>query len=404
METVTKPIGIADLVKSFQNDPYDFDPGKKWKYDNSGYVLLAYVIEKVTGGTYADFLQKTILAPLGMTNTGVHRSDAELKNVALGYQYTDGKYSRAVNWDMSQAPGAGSIYSTVEDLFKWNEAVFNGKVLSEASLKAAFTPVKVADNVESDGGYGFGWGIGSFRGSQVISHDGGLPGFSTSLTRFTKEKFTVVVLVNALPGGPGLQPSALVHQVGMFYLGEQLAPRSTHKVDSTVSSKALDAITGRYDYGQAVMTVTVEGSKAYAQLSGQPKFEIFPKSETDFFWKVVDAQVTFVKDENGRVVKAIHHQGGQTINAPRMDIFKMDTASLNAILGKYDYGEGKAILTVTRDGDQVYAQLTGQPKFDIFPKSASEFFWKVVDAQVTFVKKMRAGKSPRRSIIRMERL
>ena len=386
METVTKPINTADLVNLFKNDPYDFDPGTKWRYDDSGYALLTYIIEKVSGTTYADFLQKTLLTPLGMSNTGVHRSDEALKNVALGYQYTEGKFSRPVNWDMSRASGAGSIYSTVEDLFRWNEAIFNGQALREASLKAAFTPVKVAENVESAGGYGFGWGIGTFRGSQEIDHGGGLPGFSSFLMRLPKEKFTVVVLANTLPGAPSVQPAALAHEAAEFYLGEQLAPRSANKVNSTISSKALDAITGLYDYGQAVLRVTVDEGKAYAQLSGQPKFEIFPKSDTEFFWKVVDAQVTFVKDGNGRVVKAIHHQGGQTINAPRMDVFKIDTASLDAILGKYDYGEGKAILTVTREGDQVYAQLTGQPKFDIYPKSASEFYWKVVDAQVTFVR------------------
>jgi CubicO group peptidase (beta-lactamase class C family)/uncharacterized pyridoxamine 5'-phosphate oxidase family protein len=386
METVTKPITTVELVNLFKNDPYDFDPGTKWRYDNSGYALLTYIIEKVTGGTYSDFLQKTLLTPLGMTNTGVHHSDAELQNVALGYQYKEGKFSRAVNWDMSRASGAGSIYSTVEDLFKWSEAVFNGKVLSEASLKAAFTPVKVADNIESGGGYGFGWFLGTLRGSQEIQHSGGLPGFSSYLMRLPKEKFTVVVLANSEPCGPGVQPGALANETTGFYLGERLAPRATNKVNSTISSKALDAITGLYDYGQAVLRVTVDEGKVYAQLSGQPKVEIFPKSETEFFWKVVDAQITFVKDENGKVVKALHHQGGQTINAPRMDVFKMDTASLDAILGKYDYGGGKAILTVTRDGDQVYAQLTGQPKFDIYPKSATEFYWKVVDAQVTFVK------------------
>jgi CubicO group peptidase (beta-lactamase class C family) len=386
-DTVTKPIALAALINSFKNDPYDFDPGKKWQYDNSGYALLTYVIEKVSGQSYADYLSKTFFQPLGMNDTGVHRSDLHLTHEASGYSYVDGKFKPALNWDMSQATGAGAIYSTVEDLFKWNEAVFNGKVLSDASLKAAFTPVKTSENqTDTEAGYGFGWGVDSFRGSKEIDHSGGLQGFSSFLLRLPREEFTAVALANTLPGAPGVEPAAFAHEMAEYFIGDQLAPRPANKVDRNISSKALHAITGRYDYGGPVMRVTIEDSHAYAQLSGQPRYEIFPRSETEFFWKVVDAQVTFVKDENGTVIKAVHHQGGNTINAVRLEFPSIDTASLDAIVGKYDYGQGKAILTVSRDGDQVYAQLTGQPKFDIYPKSATEYYWKVVDAQVSFVK------------------
>ena len=81
----------------------------------------------------------------------------------------------------------------------------------------------------------------------------------------------------------------------------------------------MDAVVGRYDYGMGILTVMKEGDKVFAQLTGQPKFEIFPKSETEFFWKVVNAQVTFVKDKSGKVTKAIHEQSGQKFDAPRME-------------------------------------------------------------------------------------
>src|SRR6185295_18586923 len=110
---------------------------------------------------------------------------------------------------------------------------------------------------------------------------------------------------------------------------------SINKVDATVTTKALDAITGLYDYGSAVLRVTADNGHVYAQLTSQPRFEIFPKSATEFFWKVVDAQVTFAKDDAGRVTKAIHHQNGGVINAARMDVPKVDPADLDAILGKY---------------------------------------------------------------------
>ena len=391
MDKVTSPIAPDDLIKSFQNDAYDFDPGKKWRYDNSGYFLLGRIIEKVSGQSYGEFLRKNFFEPLGMTNTGVYRAGLSLQHEALGYQFTGGRFTNALNWDMSWAGGAGVLYSTVEDLYRWNEGVFGGKVLKEASLKAAWTTVKTEDNKDDDSGngYGYGWSSTHMRGAQEISHSGGLNGFSSFLMRLPRENFTVAILANAEPGAPGVEPARLAHLVTEIYLGEKLAPCPIHQVNPSVSPAAFDALVGRYDYGMAVMTVTKAGRHLYAQLSGQPRIEIFPTSSTEFFWKVVDAQVTFVKDDQGKVTKAIHHQGGHTINAPRLEDLKevkVDAATYDAFVGKYDYGEGNAILTVSREGDHLFAQLTGQPKFEIYPKSPTEFFWKVVDAQVQFVK------------------
>jgi len=392
MESVTAPAKTEDHIQSFKKDPYDFDPGKKWLYNNSGYFLLGYIIEKVSGEGYGDFLRKRFFEPLAMKNTGVHSSTAALEHEALGYQFEDGKFKRALNWDMSKAGGAGALYSTVGDLHRWNEGVFNGKVLKEATLKAAFTPVVAGEEDTAqpkESGYGYGWSIQNIRGLQEISHGGGLQGFVSYLLRLPKENFTVAVLANCAPPPPGVDPTGLAHEVTELYLSEKLATRETPKIDSKVSPKALNAVVGRYDYGMGILTLTKEGDKVFAQLTGQPKFEIFPKSETEFFWKVVEAEVAFVKNEKGEVTKAIHRQGGQTINAPKLEdvkTAKVDARVYDAYTGKYDYGKGKSIMTITREGERLFAQLTGQPKFEIFPKSETEFFWKVVNAQVTFVK------------------
>jgi len=216
-----------------------------------------------------------------------------------------------------------------------------------------------------------------------------LHGFLSYLLRLPKENFTVAVLANCSPPPPGVDPSGLAHEVAELYLGETLASREAPKLDVKVPPKAFDAVAGRYDYGMGILTVTKEGDKVFAQLTGQPKFEIFPKSETEFFWKAVEAEVSFMKDDKGAVTKAIHRQGGQTINAPKLEdvrIAKVDAKIYDGYAGKYDYGQGKSIMTVTREDEHLFAQLTGQPKFEIFPKSETEFFWKVVNAQVTFVK------------------
>jgi len=141
------------IIETIKKDSYDFEPGAKWSYDNSGYLLLGYIVERVSGQSYGDFLRENFFQPLGMTNTGVYRRQLGLPHEALGYSLGTNGFKRALNWDMSWAAGAGALYSTVEDLYRWNEGIFNGRLLDAASLKAAFTPVKLFENqVNSDTG------------------------------------------------------------------------------------------------------------------------------------------------------------------------------------------------------------------------------------------------------------
>jgi CubicO group peptidase (beta-lactamase class C family) len=391
LTTVTVPTTPEELIRSFKNDPYDFSPGRNWRYDNSGYVLLGYIVEKASGQSYADFLAKTFFEPLGMKSTGVHNSRDIIPAEAYGYSWENGKLGKASNWDMSRAGGAGSLYSTLDDLNLWNEALFGGKVLSPASLDAALVPVVTTEDTDKskDEGYGYGLAIGRTRGLRTVSHGGGLHGFRTHLLRVPDERFTVVVLSNSAPAVPGLEVGSLADEISELYLGSRMQDRVAPAVDASVTSAAYDDYLGQYDYGMAILTVTRQGDRLFAQLTGQPSFEIFPKAKDEFFWKVVEAEVRFVRDDAGRVVKALHRQGGQTITAPRFElpaVAKVDPKVYDDYVGKYDYGQGKAILAVTREGDRLFAQLTGQPKLEIFPKSSTEFFWKVVRAEVTFVR------------------
>jgi len=388
VQRVTEPIDAGDLIASFENDPYDFDPGAKWSYSNSGYFLLGRIVEQVSGRTYAEFLKEQFFDPLGMKDTGVHTRGAHLSHEALGYAQLGEKVEKAADWDMSWAGGAGALYSTVEDLARWNDAVFGGKVLSDESREAAFTPVEVGSSPASDdGGYGYGWGIGRLRGVKVIQHNGGLQGFVSALSCYPDEGLTVAVLVNAAPPPAALNPDQLERDVAQLYLGERMDERRTPEA-ITLPPESLDRFVGRYDYGSAVLTVKRDGDQLYAQLSGQPRFEIFPSAPNEFFWKVVEARVTFV-EAGGRVVEAVHHQGGGTITAPRLEEqaeVTLTPEQLDAFVGRYDYGGGPAILTVTREGTHLFAQLTGQPRFEIFPASETQFFWKAVEAKLTFVR------------------
>lgn len=207
LKSVTVPVKPEDLIQSFKNDAFDFDPGARWSYNNSGYFLLGSIIERVSGQSYAGYLKAQFFDPLGMKDTGVHDSTAILEHEAVGYSYESNALKKALNWDMSRAGGAGALYSTVKDLYLWNEALFAGKVLGEAVLKAAWTPVKTGSQQQPpEEGYGYGWGIGRLRGLPSIAHGGGLQGFLSHLARYPAEKLTVTVLANAAPPPPGLDP------------------------------------------------------------------------------------------------------------------------------------------------------------------------------------------------------
>jgi CubicO group peptidase (beta-lactamase class C family) len=297
LKGMTVAVTNESLLARFKDKPLEFKPGEQWKYNNSGYFMLGIIIEKVSGESYESFLQKNLFEPLKLANTGYDRHDYILKNRATGYSQQNGKRINSLYLDMTQPGAAGALYSTVEDLFAWNEALFNDKLLTAKSREAMTT---VAKN-----GYGYGLGMSQVHKRAMVSHGGGINGFSTMLARFPAEKVTVVVLRNADYGAPA--PGKLSQDLAALLFGESLE-RPVAKVDP----KLYDAYVGQYQLGpNFIITITRDGDRLLAQATGQPQFEIFPESETKFFLKVVEAQISFVKDAAGQVTELILHQGGE---------------------------------------------------------------------------------------------
>ncbi|MDA1191634.1 MAG: serine hydrolase [Candidatus Poribacteria bacterium] len=339
---VTDYIAPADLVERIKTYEYDFDPGAQWMYNNSGYFLLGTIVAQVSGEpSLGAYFQKHLFEPLGMANTGSYVNQSPPENAAKGYSVANGETRLADDWDMSFAGGAGDLYSTVGDLHIWNEAIFHNKVLKPETLNMAWTPAKLNDGSQASAfgsGYGFGWMIGTARDLKTINHGGGLPGWSTYILRVPDHSVTVVGLTNAAPGLA--DPGGLSLRAAEFLLWQEMKPIETPVEDETVSADTYDDYTGIYNYVNAVLEVTRQGDQLFAQLTGQPRFEIFPRSKDVFFWKVVDAEVSFLRDENGVVVKAHHKQGGAEFDAPKLDdtTATVDSALYDAYVGEYDYG------------------------------------------------------------------
>jgi len=397
---VVAKITTQELINSFKNDPFDFDPGEKWQYNNSGYFLLGYLIEKISGQTYHDYLKERFFDPLGMAHTGARTTPETLEKAAIGYafqqpeSYTDtSKVEPSAVWNMQWAGGAGILYSTVDDLSKWTQALFSGQVLSERSLQAALSPVvteedRAAGLEKKHEGYGYGLGISNYRGLKIVEHGGGLAGFASYLAHYPDKDFTVVVLGNTSPSAPESQPATLARRIAGAFLWQDLKPREVPEVDTSIDSSKYSDYLGRYDYLSAVLTVTRGEDQLYAQLTGQQKFEIYPAGGDEFFWKVAEARVKFLRDDKGEVTKAIHFQNGQSLHVKKLaeiKIAEIDADTLRSYAGLYDYGLGGK-LTVTEDKGRLFAQMTGQAKHQIFPESKTSFVWKIVNARIVFLK------------------
>jgi len=185
-----------EMVSLVAEKPLDFKPGSDWAYSNTGYILLGMIIEKVSGQPYAEFLRSNIFEPLDMKNSGYDRASDILKERASGYEVKDGRGSNADFIDMSIPYAAGAIYSTVEDMYRWNQALSqDGKLLSADSLKQMFTPYPEAVHEKQHYGYGVVISEEKF-GKLLYYHGGGVQGFSSSIQRYPKERVCIVVLSN----------------------------------------------------------------------------------------------------------------------------------------------------------------------------------------------------------------
>jgi CubicO group peptidase (beta-lactamase class C family) len=304
---MSHPETVKSMIERFKDLPVDFKPGEKFEYSNSGYFLLGAIIEKASGKSYEAFLKEAIFDPLGMKDTGYDHFATVLPHRASGYERKDGGLVNAGYLDMGQPYAAGSLYSTVEDLAKWDRALHDGKPLSKASMEKMFTPVK--------NDYAYGWTVATRSGRKEIGHGGGINGFQTQIDRYPDQDVCVVVLCNVVPGSPG----KVAHDLAAIVLGEPYKLPAEHKV-AKVAPEVFDAYVGRYEIRPGfILTVTRDGDRLMGEPTGQPKHELFPESETEFFLKVVDAQLTFVKDDKGKVTHAVLHQAGRDSKAKRLE-------------------------------------------------------------------------------------
>ena len=200
-EVVQSPIPLDELIASFSDQPLEFPPGQQYRYSSSGYVVLTKIIEITSGQPYADYLENQILVPANMAYSGYDFLSPDLPNPAEGYHLTPDGPRPAILTDSSWPTGAGALYSTVGDLYRWDRALYEDDILSTESRQAFFTPwMDTGQGTD----YGYGWDIGNTAGRPSIAHGGGIFGFASFMARFPEDDAVIIVLSNGIQMPPRL--------------------------------------------------------------------------------------------------------------------------------------------------------------------------------------------------------
>jgi CubicO group peptidase (beta-lactamase class C family) len=273
-----------EMIARFKDRPLEFEPGSRFRYSNSGYFLLGYIIERVAGESYESFLKKTIFDPLDMQASGYDWDTTILKHRAAGYELgPDRKLRNAPYLDMGQPFSAGSLYSTVEDLYRWDRALYTEKVLTRKSLEKMFTPER--DN------YAYGFIVDKQFNRRRISHGGGINGFTTQIARYPDDDVCVVVLNNL--GGPAT--GAIARDVAAIVFGEKYS-LPVERQEVTLAPAVLDKYVGSYKAGPFDLTIKRDGAALTITVGGQGTVPLFAEAPGKFFIRAADAQFLFNED------------------------------------------------------------------------------------------------------------
>lgn len=199
-DTVTVQVQDKDILRMMmEQDSTYFEPGSEYRYSNSAYCVLAMVVEKISGESFAEFLKENIFTPLGMTNSIAYQKGiSTVKNRAYGYSRKDGKFVRDDQSITSAALGDGGIYTSVNDLFKWDQSLYTGKLLPLKMIHESFTRGTLNNGKKID--YGYGWHLKKFLGHEIVYHSGETRGFRNVIYRIPDLKFTVILLSNRNEG------------------------------------------------------------------------------------------------------------------------------------------------------------------------------------------------------------
>ncbi len=402
-EVSRDPYKPDEFVKKFASGDLEFEPGSKFAYNNSGYFLLGAIIEKVTGKTYEQVLKENILDPTGMKNTGYDHHRTILSKRATGYDKRPDGYTNAPYLDMSLPYAAGSMYSTVEDLLLWDQALYTEKVLSAKSKELMYTPF-----LEK---YAYGWAVedASFKFNdqpvQSIAHGGGINGFATMIARFPKEKYLIVLLDNT---GQSMDPLAEKLARVLYAQPYELPKMSiVDTLSKTINEKGIDAgvaqyremqlkNSAEYDFGEPELNtlgyILMRSGKLKEALEiFKLNVFMYPKASNPYdslgeaYLALNQKELAIENYKKSIELNPKNTNAVEVLKRLERPVVTIDAKTFDAYVGEYQLAPG-FVLRVFRDGEKFWTQATGQGALEIFAESETVFSPRAVNAKLTFQK------------------
>lgn len=367
------PQEILEIIKG---EPLTFRPGEQSGYSNSGYLILGLIIEKISGQTYASFLNENIFKPLNMKGTSVSHYTDIINNRADGYS-TD-ENDQVINASYhSSSFAAGAIISTTEDLNKWVTALNNYKVISKQSLAKMYANNKLDNGDQTN--LGFGWEQNNIVGIDTLEHSGFVPGYKANSLYVPSEKLYLVVLQNSESGSP---------TPPMLYAAAQLLGKSYPQVSDSqrLSTKQLEKFVGSYEFeGDRKRVISNKNGQLFYKAVGGLDKPIYIKDENTLFFEHGYRQIAF----SGKQVtysnrNFILHGNKLSNQAPKENTeVAIESSLLESYTGQYKLEQ--FVMTITMEDGKLFAQPQGSDKLPVVAKSESQFFIKEIGAEIEFI-------------------
>lgn len=294
-----------EVIDFFKNEPLEFVPGAKSSYSNSGTFLLGYIIEVVSGIPYGQYIDDNIFRPAGMINSYYGDNSKVIPNRASSYRVEEGIYKNGDYRSMSVPYAAGALLSTIEDMFKWHQALFSNKLLGKDLLTKSVIAYKLNDGTQGDFGYGWFVNYVQVEGSPTLAHSGGISGFNSLIMYLPGEDVLVVVLSNFQDA----KVQEITTNIARLTIGKKLID------DIHIDNSVLDQYKGKYEMTAKTSRIALirelEG-KLIIEVVNEWKAELSATTQTIFNVKNVKPAATleFVKDNTGKVTKFLVKQGG----------------------------------------------------------------------------------------------
>lgn len=376
-----KELSPAETLNLFKDHSLDFEPGSKFNYSNSGFVVLGVLIEKVSGMSYAKYVEQFLLQPAGMHHTQFGNRDSIIANRAQGYQKRD-TFVNAEYLSFSQPYAAGALMSTADDLLLWNKALRKGILLKKESLALATTNYK--DSSQQSINYGYGFQTNSLYSSPTWEHGGGIFGFVSYAMCFPVEDLNIIILTNC----DSYNPEGMATKLATIVLNKKDIAYPAIYVDATTTTNYV----GNYTFDDFVTrSITLEGTTLYSQIPGGNKIKLIPISENEFAYDgIIDARIRFDRKEKGYealltnriftkkgIIKANDPEQGKEI--------AVNPVLLETYRGTYTIAPNFNF-EMLLEKNQLYIHFPGQPQVALFATSENHFFAKLVPANFEFKK------------------